>query len=249
MKRTQPAQLLLMVAAVAAFGCLAFSLPASGAPMVSGLTANSTVKALFHTGFIRAEIVTFSSGQVGDYRVDRGVVRNVRGRVLTLVERDGVVVRVRLSPSTQIRVGAQTGTARSVRPGMRATVMNKGTSAASWLYATRTSSDNSEPTIRSLLSTGFVRAEVISWADGAVLDSRADTGVIESADDTSLTLQESDGTRVQMQIDSSTQLLVNLSAASAADLAAGMRATTISNGDGVASQIWAYGKKLSVGRK
>ncbi len=126
--------------------------------------------------------------------------------------------------------------------------MRNGSAAASWLYAAKGSHDRSETKIKSLLSTGFVLAEVVSQIDGELLDSRAGTGVIDSVDDTSLTLYESDGTTVSMQIDSTTQVQVNKKAADTTALAAGMRATTIRNGEGAIGQIWASGKK-SGGRK
>lgn len=249
MGRRQPAQLLLIVAFIVTIGGVILSSPASGAPVISGQRANRAVKDLVGPGLIRAEIVTFNAGEVGVYSVDRGVVRKIRGRLLTLAERDGTVVGVRLSSATRIRIDGWRGTSRRVRLGMRATVMRSGNAAASWLYAVRRSSDKSGPKIESLLSDGFVRAEVISWAGGAVLDSRAYTGVIGSADDTSLTLQENDGASVQMQFDGAPEVWVNNRASSTADLKSGMRVTTIGNGDGVVSQIWAYGKKPGVGKK
>jgi len=249
MRRKQPVRLLLLVVLVATVGGVTLLSPASSAPVAFDQKTNRFVFTLLRPNLIRAEIVTFSAGKVGDYRVDRGVVRTTSGRLLTLIERDGTVVPVRLSPTTQISVDDMRVTARRVRPGMRATVMRSGNAAASWLYLTKRRPDKSEAQIRSLLSAGFVRAEVISWAGGSVLDSRADTGVIDSADNTSLTLRENDGTTVQVQIDSSTRVWVNNRASGAADLTAGMRTTTIGNGDGVASQIWAYGKKLGIGKR
>ena len=249
MRRKQPAQLLILVALVVTIGGVTLSSPASGAPAVSDRNANKALKALIRPDLIRAEIVTFSNGEVGDYRVDRGVVRKMRGRVLTLTERDGTVVRVRLSSATKIKIDGGKSTTKRVRRGMRAAVVRTGNSAVSWLYVTRRLPDRSLVKIRSLLSTGFVRTEVISWTGGMVLDSRADTGVIESADGASLTLQESDGASVQMQFDGAPEVWVNNEASSTTDLAAGMRVTTIGTGDGVVSQIWAYGEKLGVGKK
>jgi hypothetical protein len=241
-------QLALFTTLVVAIGGVAFSSPASSAPASSSQNANRAVKALVRPGLVRAEIVTLSAGKVNDYRVDRGVVRKMRGRLLTLAERDGAVARVRLSSATQIGIDGRRSAAKRVRPGMRATAMRKGSAAASWLYVAKGSLDRSGAKIKSLLSTGFVRAEVVSQAGGELLDSRADTGVIESVDDTSLTLYESDGTTVQMRIDSNTQVQVNNKAAGTTDLATGMRATTIRSGEGAIGQIWASGKK-SGGRK
>jgi hypothetical protein len=42
---------------------------------------------------------------------------------------------------------------------------------------------------------------------------------------------------------------VNNTASSTTDLAPGMRATTIGNGNLVVSQVWAYGKKPGIGKR
>jgi len=235
-------KLLLLFVLALTIGGVILSTPASGAPTISDQKANKAVKALVQPSLIRAEIVTYSGGEIGDYRVYRGTVRKMRGRQLTLAQRDGSVVRVRLSSATQIRIDNRRVVAKRVRPGMRATVMRNGNAAASWLYIAKRLPDKSRLKIKSLLSGGFLRAEVISWVDGELLDSRADTGIIENADDVSLTLQEADGATVPMQIDSATQVWVNNKSSIATDLTAGMNATTIGNGDGLVSQIWAQGK-------
>src|SRR5450756_1703150 len=155
MRRNRPAQLALLTALVVTISGVTFSSPASSAPASSSQNANRAVKALVRPGLIRAEIVTFSNGEVGDYRVDRGVVRKMRGRVLTLTERDGTVVRVRLSSATKIKIDGGKSTTKRVRRGMRAAVVRTGNSAVSWLYVTRRLPDRSLVKIRSLLSTGF----------------------------------------------------------------------------------------------
>ncbi len=223
-----------------------FSSSASGAPAIAGQNVNRIAQALGLSGLIRAEIVTLGAGRVNDYRVYRGVVQSIRGRILTLAQSDGSTPQIRLSPVTQIAIDGRPRPATRVRPGMRATVMRNGSADASWLYLANRSSDGSGATIRSLLSTGFVRAEVISQAGG--LDRRVDTGVIASVDSASLALSESDGTTFQMQIDDSTQVQINNQPADVTKLAVGMRTTTVSNGDGTIGQIWAIGKKPGGGK-
>jgi hypothetical protein len=249
MRRKQPAQLLLLVALALVIGGVTLSTPASGAPVISGLKANRAVRALVRPDLVRAEIVTYSAGVVGDNWVYRGVVRKMRGRQLTLAGRDGSIVRVKLSSATQIRIDNRRSASRRVRPGMRATVMRMGDAAASWLYIARRTPDRSSLKIRALLTSDFLRAEVVSWTGGAVLGSRADTGVIASVDSTSLVLQEDDGTNVDMQFGDASEVWVNGVALSTVDLVAGMRATTIGNGDGIVNQIWAQSKKKSGGGK
>jgi len=248
MERKRPAQLLLLVALAVVIGGVTLSSPASGAPASFNQKANRAVRDLVSPNLIRAEIVTFSAGEVGDYRVYRGVVRKMRGRLLTLAERDGAVVQIRLSPATQIRIDGRRSTVRRVRRGMRATMMRQGNAAASWLYIARRPPDRSGSKIRSLFSTDFVRAVVVSWDAGAVLGSRTDTGVIESSDEISLTLQENDGSTVPLQIDASTEVWINNTVSSPTELTAGMDTTTIGTGDGVVSQIWAYDKNSGAGK-
>jgi hypothetical protein len=249
MRRNQPTRLLLLVALIGTIGGVTLSSPASSAPMIFDRKANQAVNALIRPDLIRAEIVTFNFGEVGDNRVDRGVVRKLSGHLLTLAERDGTVVQVKLSSATQIRIDDRKGVTKLVRPGMRVTVTRAGSAAASWLYVTRRLPDRSLLKIRALLSTGFVRTEVLSWSGGTLLDSRADTGVIDSVDGASMTLLEADGASVQMQFDGAPAVWVNNTASGTTDLAAGMRATTIGNGDGVVSQVWVYGKKPGIGKR
>ena len=250
MRRKQPVRLILLVALVVSIGGVTLSSPASGAPtLFDQRAANQAVKALIRPDLIRSEIVTFNSGQVADYRVYRGTVRKIRGRLLTLIQRDGTVVPVKLSAATQIRIDSRSSTAARVRQGMRATVIMSLDGSVPWLYVAWRLPDSSLSRVKLLLSPGFVRTAVISWTGGGVLDSRADTGIIESVDAASLTLQESDGTTWPTQFDVAPAVWLNNQASSPTDLAAGMRVTTIGNGDGVVNQIWAYGKKLSVGKK
>ncbi|MGC9974498.1 MAG: hypothetical protein ABSC36_03800 [Gaiellaceae bacterium] len=249
MRRNRPTQLALLTALIVAIGAAAFSSPASGAPTITGQNVNRTAKALVLSGLVRAEIVTLSAGRVNDYRIYRGVVQNMRGRMVTLAERDGSTTQVRLSPVTQIAIDGRRRPATRVRRGMRATVMRNGSADASWLYLANRSPDESGATIRSLLSTGFVRAEVVSQSGGELLDRRVDTGVIESVDSASLALYESDGTTVQLQIDGSTQVQINNQAADVTELAVGMRTTTVCSGEGTIGQIWALGRKPGGRRK
>jgi hypothetical protein len=249
MRRKRSGQLVLLVTLAATIGGVTLSSPASGAPMISDIRANRAVRALIRPDLIRAEIVVYGDGGVGDYRIDRGVVRKIQGRQLTLVERDGSIVRVKLSSATQITLDNRRVTSTRIQPEMRATVMRMGDATASWLYLARRSPDRSVLKIRALLTTGFLRAEVVSWTGGAVLDSRADTGVIASVGASSLVLQEDDGTLVDMQFDDASEVWINGMALSTGDLVAGMKATTIGSGDGMISQIWAQGKKKSRGGK
>jgi hypothetical protein len=212
------------------------------ASAVSGQKAGQAVRALFGSSLVRAEIVSTAGSDVNDYRINRGVVRRVRPRFLTLAERGGSVVRIAISSSTRITVDGKRVKATRVRRGMRATALQKGSARAIWIYIAKKKPDRSLNKIRPLLTAQLVRTEVISFASGSLRDSRADIGIIDSVDDSSLTLSESDGAVVDMQLDTVTQVQINNKSADVTELAAGMRATTISDGDGAVSRIWASGK-------
>jgi hypothetical protein len=243
MRKGRFSRIVALVALVVAGSVLAFSLHASNASASSAQNANQAVRGLVNSDLVRAEIVTLVGGKLNDYRVYRGAVQKIRGRLLTLAGSDGAVVQIRLSAITQIRLGIRRVVARRVRAGMYATAIRKGNAPASWLYLARRLPDRSESKIKSLLSIGLVRAEVVSQVAGALFDTFADTGVIRSVDNTSLTLNESDGATAQMQLDSATQVRVNNRVADTTALTTGMKATTIRSGDGPVSQIWAFGKK------
>jgi len=246
MRRSRRVQLgLLATFVVACCGLGAIALPASSASASAGKNADIAVKALVDAGLVRAEMVTLSAGKPRAYRADRGVVRRIRGRVLTLAERDGSIARISLSPATQIRIDGRKAALTRVRRGMRATIVRGGLTSALWLYVARKSPDKSWIKVRALVSTSCLRIEVISLVAGELVDSRADTGVIKNAGDSSLTLAESDGTVVEIPIDITTEVRLDNMLTDSAALGAGLQATAMRIGEGPAIQVWASGKKTS----
>jgi len=61
----------------------------------------------FGPKLVRAEVVTSEAGAIHDYRVDRGRIRGIARATmsLTLLERDGTLVTVQVSPSASITLG------------------------------------------------------------------------------------------------------------------------------------------------
>jgi len=244
MRRSRYARLgLLATFLVAYFGLGAIALPASSATGGAGKNADNAVKALVDSDLVRAQMVTLSAGKARAYLADRGVVRRIRGRVLKLAERDGSIARINLSPTTEIRIDGRITTLKRIRRGMRVTTVRKGLASALWLYAASKSPDKYWKKVRALISTSCLRVEVISLVAGELVDSRAHTGVIDSASDTSLTLTESDGTVAEIPIDITTEVWLNNKLTDSAALRAGMKATAMRIGEGPAIQVWAAGKK------
>jgi hypothetical protein len=203
--------------------------------------ATRAVAALIQPDLVRAEIVTLDT-RVHDYRVDRGVVAKLRGWSLTLHEADGRIVPVKLSRMTDVRLAGRKVVSARVLTGMSATAIADGGAPVSKLFVARRSADGSIPTVRALLSTGFVRTEVVSQLAGQLTDTRADTGVIASVEGAQVTLSESDGLTVEVPIDPTTEIQVNGKVSDTTALSVGMRATTIRYDDGSPTQIWAVGK-------
>jgi hypothetical protein len=237
-KRTQLVVLSVLVLASAR----AASVFTPNASAVSGQKADQAVRALFNASLVRAEIVTATGSDATDYRISRGIVRRVRPRFLTLAERDGKIALIAISPSTRITVDGKEVKAARLQRGMRATALQNGVSRATWIDIAKKQPDGSLQKIRSLLTAHLVRTEVISLAGGLLRDSRADIGVIENVDESSLTLGEIDGTVVDMQFDTVMQVQINNKSADVTDLSAGMRATTLGPGDGTVSRIWVSSK-------
>jgi hypothetical protein len=83
--------------------------------------------------------VTNEAGTIHDYRVDRGRIRGiVRATLsLTLLERDGTLVTVQVSPSASITLGGAGVPFNRLRRGFTATTVRDGAAAASIVQATR----------------------------------------------------------------------------------------------------------------
>jgi len=93
----------------------------------------------FGPKLVRAEVVTNEAGTIHDYRVDRGRIRGIAKATmsLTLLERDGTLVTVSVSPSANITLGGASVPFARLRRGFTATTVRDGAAAASIVQATR----------------------------------------------------------------------------------------------------------------
>jgi hypothetical protein len=93
----------------------------------------------FGPKLVRAEVVTNEAGAIHDYRGDRGRIRGIARATLslTLLERDGTLVTVQVSPSASITLGGAGVPFTRLRRGFTATTVRDGAAAASIVQATR----------------------------------------------------------------------------------------------------------------
>ena len=86
---------------------------------------------------MRAEVLVKDGGVLHDYRVDRGVIRAKANGTLTLLERDGSLVPIPVSPTATIKISGQPASFSALRRGMLATVIRDGDAPATEVRATR----------------------------------------------------------------------------------------------------------------
>jgi hypothetical protein len=84
----------------------------------------------FGPKLVRAEVILQDAGGVYDYRIDRGRIRNVTNDSLTLLERDGTLVTISVSPSAEILFRGRRVTLTQLRRNMIATTVRLGDAAA-----------------------------------------------------------------------------------------------------------------------
>jgi hypothetical protein len=101
--------------AVAALALNATLLLASGVFARPGAALADFV---FGPKVVRAEVVVFDGGGLHDYRIDRGRIRAISGRSLTIFERDGTTVTVAVAPNATIQgAGGRSIPFERLRPG------------------------------------------------------------------------------------------------------------------------------------
>jgi hypothetical protein len=91
--------------------------------------------------------------------------------------------------------------------------------------------------LRPLLGPGFVRAEIVTRAGGAIHDYRADRGRIRQIRPGEVTLRELDGTIVAIPVAAGAQVRLDGRAASYQQLRRGMQAVVIRDGDAPAIRV------------
>lgn len=92
----------------------------------------------FGPKLVRAEVLVKDGGVLHDYRIDRGTIRAKADGTLTLIERDGTLVAVPVSPAAAITIGGRPAAFSALRRGMVATVIRDGDAPANEVRATRT---------------------------------------------------------------------------------------------------------------
>ena len=90
---------------------------------------------LFGPKLVRAQVILKDESGLRDLRIDRGRIRNVTGNSLTLLERDGTVVPIAVSPSAEVLVGGRRVALTALRRGMIATTVREGESGAHLVQA------------------------------------------------------------------------------------------------------------------
>ena len=107
----------LITAAVAALAASGLASPlASGSDEVR-LDRPALGNVFFSQRFARAELVVVVGGVPRSIRVDRGRVRAVAAGSLTLLERDGTLVTIPVSPTATIRVNGRPAALAEIRRG------------------------------------------------------------------------------------------------------------------------------------
>ena len=96
------------------------AVPAPGPSLPFRIDRPTLGNVFFAQRFARAELVLAASGGPQPVRIDAGRIRSTGGGALTLVERDGTVVTIPVSPSAAIRVGARPASYADLRRGQLA---------------------------------------------------------------------------------------------------------------------------------
>ena len=81
---------------------------------------------LLGPNMVRAEIVWKSGSVLHDYLLDSGRIRNVGVSSITLVEKDGKIVTVPVSPTAKVTLNGAQVPLSSLRRGQRVTTIRDG---------------------------------------------------------------------------------------------------------------------------
>jgi len=109
---------------------LAIAQTSSGAPF-------ALVSRLLGPNMIRAEIVWKSAGVTHDYLLDNGRIRNLNPgtSTITIVEKDGKVVTVPVSPAARITLNGGGAPFAALRRGQRVMTIRDGNAPADTVQA------------------------------------------------------------------------------------------------------------------
>ena len=210
---------------------LALALPGSARP---ALPWNS----FFGPKLVRAEVIV-KNGVLHDYRIDRGRVRVVSATSVSLVERDGTLVTIRVAPNANVRLNGRRVALVALRRGMTATTLRDGDAPATTVRAT-TRFSAAWPRASAFFGPKLVRAEVIA-KDGVLHDYRIDRGRVRAVAPGALSLLERDGTLVTIPVAPNAAVTLNGRRVALASLRRNMTATTPRHGDSAATMVEATG--------
>ena len=196
---------------------------------------------------IRAEIgLKSADAALHDFRVDRGrLTKRYTGGALTLAERDGTKVTIRVASSARVVLNGKAASPRALRAGMQVAVSRDNDLPADTVYATGARSTPTIPymTLSYLLGGRMLRAEIaLKSPDNVLHDFLLDHGRIKQVNGTTLVVREADGTVVPVSVSPFARVKLNGKNASYAQLRKGMMATTMHDGDKPSDQVWATGK-------
>lgn len=91
----------------------------------------------FGPKLVRAEVLVKEGGVLHDYRIDRGVIRAKSGGALSVLERDGSLVRIPVAQSASITIDGRPATFAALRRRMVVTVIRDGDAPATEVRAFR----------------------------------------------------------------------------------------------------------------
>jgi hypothetical protein len=117
--------LLGALGAALAVGVAAALAASSALPGDSGLPGS-----LFGAKMARAEVVVVNAGVVHDYRVDQGRLRLNRLEELVILERDGTVQTVPVSPSARVTLDGAPSSLAALRRGLSVLTLRDGDAPA-----------------------------------------------------------------------------------------------------------------------
>ncbi|MDX6511971.1 MAG: hypothetical protein QOE36_1475 [Gaiellaceae bacterium] len=95
----------------------------------------SLIAQYFGPKMVRAEIVWKDGGATHDTRIDRGKVRAVTSTSVTLLEKDGTLVTVPVSPAATVRMNSRVVPLTKLHRGLTVTVIRSDDAPASTVQA------------------------------------------------------------------------------------------------------------------
>jgi hypothetical protein len=205
-------------------------------PTAAAVAPGALLRSLFGGTLVRAEVIVREGEGVRDLRVDRGRVRAVGMREVSLVERDGTVVSIPVAVNASVTMRGAPSPFETIKRGMQITTVRDRDQPAQ--YVVQPAQAWSKDLVRLLFGVQMIRAEVIVL-NGTVRDVRIDHGEIVAVRRRVVRLREHDGRLVAVQVATGATITLDGRRAPWAWLRTGMTATVLRVGDGAASIVQA----------